>query len=202
LTRLTQVWAPFFSPLYIAVSLVGVFSLWPMKLTPWRRLLILAWICVSALGSLLVAPIGFNPADPTSSDSQLWRLLFLTPFQLAAPFGIAWLAGLVRRLPMTEDNHSTVGGVDTNIQVTWIIVILVIGILLAWTPSANVWLRFPLMLLLLPTVTAVLIRKAGGGTEGKFLSVIIPAIFLLVAFDSTTRATSQLLIDPHNCDRC
>ncbi len=98
LTYLTQIWAPFFNPLYLAISILGVFSLWSMGLTPWRRRLVLAWICVSAIGSILVAPIDFNPAQPNTIQSELWRLLFLTPFQLTAPFGIAWLAQLPRRL--------------------------------------------------------------------------------------------------------
>ena len=201
LTRLTQIWAPFFSPLYLAVSILGVFSVWSMDLAPWRRRLILAWICVSAIGSLLVAPIGFNPADPTGSESQLWRLLFLTPFPVTAPFGITWLAQRARRLPMTEDEKRGAGSAVGNVHVIWLIAIFVIGVLLAWTPAGYVWLRLLLLLLFLPAMTALLLLKAGG-VEREFLSTIILATFLLVAFNSTTRAVSQLLVDPHNCNQC
>ena len=201
LTRLTQIWAPFFNPLYLAVGILGVFSVWSMDLAPWRRRLILAWICVSAIGSVLVAPIGFNPAQPTASESQLWRLLFLTPFPVTAPFGITWLAQHARRLPKAEDNKPSAGSAVGNIHVIWLIAVFVIGALLAWTPAGYVWLRILLLLLFLPATTALLLLKAGG-VEREFLSTIILATFLLVAFNSTTRAVSQLLVDPHNCNQC
>jgi hypothetical protein len=201
LTRLTQIWAPFFSPLSLAVSILGVFSVLSMDLGPWRRRLILAWICVSAIGSLLVAPISFNPADPAGSESQLWRLLFLTPFQLTAPFGITWLAQRARRLPMAQDNKPNAGSLVGKAHVIWLVAVFVIGVLLAWTPAGYVWLRFSLLLLFLPLTTALLLQKAGG-VEREFLSTIILATFLLVAFNSTTRAVSQLLVDPHNCNKC
>ena len=201
LTRLTQIWAPFFSPLYLAVSILGVFSVLSLDLGPWRRRLILAWICVSAIGSVLVAPIGFNPAGPTGSESQLWRLLFLTPFQLTAPFGITWLAQRARRLPMTEDDKPSAGSTVGNAHVIWLVAVFVIGVLLAWTPAGYVWLRLLLLLLFLPATTALLLLKAGG-VEREFLSTIILATFLLVAFNSTTHAVSQLLVDPHNCNQC
>jgi len=201
LTRLTQIWAPFFSPLYLAVSILGVFTVWAMDLAPWRRRLILAWICVSAIGSLLVAPIGFNPADPTGSESQLWRLLFLTPFQVTAALGITWLAERSRRIPVTEDDKPGAGSAVGNTHVIWLVAVFVIGVLLAWTPAGYVWLRLLLLLLFLPATTALLLLKAGG-VEREFLSTIILATFLLVAFNSTTRALSQLLVDPHNCNQC
>jgi hypothetical protein len=201
LTRLTQIWAPFFSPLYLAVSILGVLSVWSMDLAPWRRRLILAWICVSAIGSVLVAPIGFTPTQPTASSSELWRLLFLTPFQLTAPFGITWLAERSRRIPVTEDYKQSAGSAVGNAHVVWLVAIFVIGVLLAWTPAGYVWLRFLLLLLFLPATTALLLQR-GGGVEREFLSTIILATFLLVAFNSTTRAVSQLLVDPHNCNQC
>jgi hypothetical protein len=197
LTRLTQIWAPFFSPLYLAISILGVFSLWSMNLTAWRKRLILAWICVSAIGSVLVAPIGFNPIQPASSDSQLWRLLFLTPFQLTAPFGIVWLAQRSRRFAAAEDSDPNVGSSIENAHIIWLIAMLLIGVLLAWTPATDIWFRFSLLLIILPVATAMLLVK-GGGTEREFLSTIIIATFLLVAFNNTTRAQSQLLLDPHN----
>jgi hypothetical protein len=201
LTWLTRIWAPFFSPLYLAVSILGAFSVWSMDLSPWRRRLILAWICVSAIGSVLVAPIGFNPAQPNASQTELWRLFFLTPFQLTAPFGIVWLAQRSRRFAAAEDSDPNVGSSIRNAHIIWLFAILLIGVLLAWTPAADTWFRFSLLLIILPAATATLLIK-GGGTEREFLSTIIIATFLLVAFNNTTRAQSQLLLDPHNCDQC
>ena len=95
-----------------------------------------------------------------------------------------------------------VGGAVGGVHLIWLFAVFVIGALLAWTPAGNVWLRFSLLFLLLPAVTAVLLRKSGDRADSEFLRAIIFAIFLLVAFNSTTRAVSQLLRDPHNCDQC
>lgn len=201
LTRLTQIWAPFFSPLCLAISIIGVFYITQANIGGWRRRLIFAWLLVSCIGSILIAPVGFDPASVGGSESELWRLFFLTPFQLTAPFGITLLAQFSRRLTKTEDSKPSAGSMVGNVHLIWLIVIFVIGVLLAWTPVGNVWLRFSLLLLFLPATTALLLQRAGG-VEREFLSTIILATFLLVAFNSTTRAVSQLLVDPHNCNQC
>jgi hypothetical protein len=198
LTRLTQVWAAFFSSLYLGVSILGVFCMTAPNVSPWRRRLILAWIFVSGLGSILAAPIGFDPAQPTRSESDLWRLLFLTPFQLTAPFGIAWLTQLPYRFQMkTNDNP---GSSDNRTIAMWLGAVFAAGVLLAWGP---IWLRVLLMAVALPVATALVLQK-GGRIEGELLGYIVLASFVLVAFNNTTRALSQLLIDPHNyiCTTC
>ena len=200
LNRLIQVWAAFFSPLYLAISILGVICLTFGSVTPWRRRLILAWVCASAVGSVLVAPIGFNPAQPARGESQLWRLFFLTPFQVTAPFGIAWLSQLPHRFLKIGVKHN-VENSWTIPRAIWLAALITIGVLLAWTPIEALSLRTALLLVSIPAVTALLLTKSKGA-ERKFLSEIILAGFLLVAFNSTTRALSQLLIDPHNCTRC
>jgi hypothetical protein len=198
--RLTQVWAAFFSPLYLVISVLGVMCLTCGSVTPWRRRLILAWICASAVGSVLVAPIGFNPAQPARGESQLWRLFFLTPFQVTAPFGIAWLSQLPHRFLKIGVKHN-VENSWTIPRAIWLAAILAIGVLLAWTPIGALSVRALLLLVLIPAATALVLLTTEGA-EAEFLGDIILASFLLVAFNSTTRALSQLLIDPHNCTRC
>jgi hypothetical protein len=100
----------------------------------------------------------------------LWRLLFLTPFQLTAPFGITWLAQHARRLPKAEDNKPSAGSAVGNIHVIWLIAVFVIGALLAWTPAGYVWLRILLLLLFLPATTALLLLKAGGVERAPLFS--------------------------------
>jgi putative effector of murein hydrolase LrgA (UPF0299 family) len=101
---------------------------------------------------------------------------------------------------MAEHDKRSDGSAVGNVHVIWLIAIFVIGVLLAWTPAGNVSLRLLLLLLFLPATTALLLKA--GGVEREFLSTIILATFLLVAFNSTTRALSQLLVDPHNCNQC
>jgi hypothetical protein len=192
---LTSVWSPFFSPLYIVISIAGVFLLTATNLSAWRRRLIWTWLCVSGIGSVLVAPVGFDPTF--SQGTELWRLLFLTPFQLTAPLGILWLAQLPKRLHRNE-NPSTAPDSQWSIRLTLPCSILSLGVLLALAP---VWLRFFIILAALPVVTFLVLTKTAV-REVEVLGDMILLCFILVAFNNTTRALSQLLLSPHNCDQC
>jgi len=193
LTWLTRIWSPFFSPLYLAVSIIGVFSLKSSTIRPWCKRLIFAWLFVSAIGSLLVAPVGFNVADPSGSETQLWRLLYLTPFSVLAPLGIAWLSRLPERAvgDSEEPSHENENGRSSGF---WVGLLVLVGLGLAW---AGLWQRLLLVLFFLPLITGVFLVRTRV-PERRFLSVLILTVFVLVALNNTTRALSQLLIDPHN----
>jgi hypothetical protein len=193
LTWLTRIWSPFFSPLYLAVSIIGVFSLKSPTIRPWCKRLLFAWLFVSAIGSGLLAPVGLNVADLSAGGTYLWRLLYLTPFSVLAPFGIAWLSRLpLRRVggsgePLRQNGDGRSSGF-------WVGLLALVGLGLAW---ASLWQRLFLVLFFLPLVTCVLLVSARV-PERRFLSALILAVFVLVAFNNTTRALSQLLRDPHN----
>ena len=193
LNWLTTIWAPFFSPTYIVLAIIGVFVSMSPRVAPWRRRLILAWICVSAVGSVLVAPVGFVPGSPAQSDSQLWRLLFLTPFQVTAPLAIGWLSNIPYRYFATngqiEGPRYGVWGSEV-----WPVVVFGIGILFAFVPNV---MRPILLLIVLPVLTGFSIQATPNG-ENKFLSNIIMIVSILVAFNYAVWTLSQLLIDPHN----
>jgi hypothetical protein len=195
LNWLISVWSPFFSPLYIAISIAGVFLLSRANLSTWRRRLIWAWLCVSGIGSVLVAPVGFDPTF--SQGTELWRLLFLTPFQLTAPLGILWLAQLPKRLQRTE-NPNTTPNTEWSVRLTLPCSILCLGVLLALAP---VWLRFFIIIAALPAATFLVLTRTAV-REVEVLGDMILLCFILVAFNNTTRALSQLLLSPHNCDKC
>lgn len=194
LNWLVRIWAPFFSPLYLATSILGVFCLAKGKLTSWGGRLILAWLCVSSVASIFVAPIGFNPAQPSEGETQLWRLLFLTPFQLTAPFGVILLSQLPYRLrPQIRDNPGLEGNASLIFGI-WLFAIAGAGAISAWMPSS---VRLILIIILVPILTGIALRKAGR-EESRFLSAIILGFFMVVFFNYSTRALSQLLVDPHN----
>jgi hypothetical protein len=195
LNWLISVWSPFFSPLYIAISIAGVFFLSTANLSAWRRRLIWGWLCVSGIGSVLIAPVGFDPTF--SQGTELWRLLFLTPFQLTAPLGILWLAQLPKRLQRNESLSRT-SNTEWSVRLTLPCSVLCLGVLLALAP---VWLRFFIILAALPVVTFLVLTKTTV-REVEVLGDIVLLCFILVAFNNATRALSQLLLSPHNCDRC
>ena len=138
LTSLTRIWAPFFSPVYLVVSILGVLELARTDLGSEQRALIVSWIIVSTLGSILVAPIGFHPSNPTGSETQLWRLLFLTPFQLTAPFGIAKIVCYSSQWQQRKADISNSRGLMLSFKDVWAVAIVGYGIMLSVAPT---WAR-------------------------------------------------------------
>ena len=193
LTWLTRIWSPFFSPLYFAVSIVGVFSLQSSTVSAWGKRLIFAWLFVSSVGSILVAPVYFNIIDPSGSETQLWRLLYITPLPVMAPLGIIWLSNLIRSRTGSVDQRIR-QSLDRNFTGVWLGLLVLVGCGLAW---GNVWERLALLIGILPILTAIFLVRTHI-PEGKLLAAIILILFLFVAYDNTTRALSQLLRDPHN----
>jgi hypothetical protein len=191
LTWLTRIWSPFFNPLYIAIAIVGMFTLRTSTLTPRTKRLILGWLVVSAIGSLLIAPFDFNPADPSHSQSELFRLLYMTPFPVLAPLGITWLSQKVRSARPTVEEINREGKTETRRRSVWFVLIVLVGSGLAWASMLQRLLLIPL----LPAITFALLDE---NNEPDFLGNLVLVVFLLVAFNSTARALSSLLRDPHN----
>jgi type IV secretory pathway VirB2 component (pilin) len=194
LTWLTQVWAAFFSPLFLVVSILGVFYLYGAEVTAGRRRLILAWVFVSAIGSVLAAPIGYNPVDPARGESQIWRVLFLTPFQLTAPLGVASVVGFLQTLRTASKDAWSNQGATGLVRSIFLSSLFVVGFALAWGPMQ--W-RLGLILIVLPVLTWR-VFAASPGNEKQLLTDVVLLLLLLVAFNYATRCLAQLLIDPHN----
>ena len=189
----TKFWSQFFSPFYILLATFGVVALLRTDVSLWRQRLILSWIFASLIGSILVAPIGFVPNSPASSDSQLWRMMFLTPFQVTVPFGVLWISGkLYGHKPSVQT--AELPKAYAWGPAAWVITVLSSGIIMAFAPYLA---ALAILLISVPITTAVLTEKISG-SEGALLSCAIQAVCILIAFNYTARAISGLLIDPHN----
>jgi len=189
----TKFWSQFLSPIYIFLAIFGVVALLRTDVSPWRQRLILSWIFASMIGSILVAPIGFVPNSPASSDSQLWRMMFLTPFQVTVPFGVLWISGKLYGYRSTVETAQLPKAYAWG-PAAWVITVLSSGIIMAFTPYL---IALAILLISVPIITAVSIEKISVN-EGAFLSYAIQAACILIAFNYTARAISGLLIDPHN----
>jgi asparagine N-glycosylation enzyme membrane subunit Stt3 len=120
-------------------------------------------------------------------------MLFLTPFQLTLPFGVALLVGFPKRLGKTsEPAHVEVS--RASVRGALLAVVFTTGFLLAWTPMQ---LRLVPIILVLPAVVGLLLAKSGS-QEKELVGTLALVSLLLVAFNYATRGLVQLLIDPHN----
>jgi len=82
----SQIWSQFLSPLLLVLSILGVVAL--ANRCDRLSLIVLAWIVAACATNVLAAPMGYNPLDATRGETQIFRAMFLTPFQVPAAIGL------------------------------------------------------------------------------------------------------------------
>jgi hypothetical protein len=82
----SQIWSQFLNPVLLGLSILGVIVLARRR----DRLswIVLAWIVAACATNVLAAPMGYNPLDVNRGETQIFRAMFLTPFQVPAAIGL------------------------------------------------------------------------------------------------------------------
>jgi len=85
----SQIWSQFLNPVLLGLSILGLIVLARRR----DRLcwIFLAWIVAACATNVLAAPMGYNPLDATRGETQIFRAMFLTPFQIPAALGLLHL---------------------------------------------------------------------------------------------------------------
>jgi hypothetical protein len=158
--------------------------------------MIYSWLAVSTILSVVVSPLRFGGA---TSESQLWRVFYLTPFGITAPLGVITVSDFLRSKFHTESNErATTYAENERVLCIWFGLIAANGVLLSVAPAV---LRAAIFLALLPgSIGLILVSQPT--REEEILARTFTLFFVLVAFNSAIRSLSQLLLDPHNCSVC
>jgi hypothetical protein len=85
----SQIWSQFLNPVLLGLSVLGVVVLARRR----DRLswIVLAWIVAACATNVLAAPMGYNPLNVNRGETQIFRAMFLTPFQIPAAIGLLHL---------------------------------------------------------------------------------------------------------------
>ena len=85
----SQIWSQFLNPVLLGLSILGVVVLARRR----DRLswIVLAWIVAACATNVLAAPMGYNPLEVNRGETQIFRAMFLTPFQIPAAIGLLHL---------------------------------------------------------------------------------------------------------------
>jgi hypothetical protein len=85
----SQIWSQFLNPVLLGLSILGVVVLARRR----DRLswIVIAWIVAACATNVLAAPMGYNPLDVNRGETQIFRAMFLTPFQIPAAIGLLHL---------------------------------------------------------------------------------------------------------------
>jgi hypothetical protein len=89
----SQIWSQFLNPVLLGLSILGVVVLARGR----GRLswIVLAWVVAACATNVLAAPMGYNPLDATRGETQIFRAMFLTPFQIPATLGLLQLKSVL-----------------------------------------------------------------------------------------------------------
>jgi hypothetical protein len=178
-------WSSFLSPTLILIALMGTFAL--IELHGEMKRYLLAWVAVWCIGSILVAAIGYLPADAAISETQLWRMLYLSPLPILLALGVSKFVNLSPRFILT--GPSRVLGLQAAV--------------LSATIGAS---SLPLFLFATPIIRLGCVMA---GTLAVLLltyhfhmkdspKLMILTVLILIIMNAAFRSLFPLLLDPHN----
>ena len=178
-------WSSFLSPTLIIIALVGAFAL--AELDGDTKRYVLAWVAIWCVGSLLAAPLGYNPAKLATSQTQLWRMLYVSPLPILLALGIKKFVDLLGRLEIPLS-----GGIS------WAQPTLLSAVICASS--------LPLFIVTTPIIR--MISLVSGTVAILLLTVSLPAdssarimimiVLILIIVNAAFRSLFPLLLDPHN----
>lgn len=186
LSALFHDWTPFLSPVILLICLVGAYSL-PEHGGIIRNYL-LAWLMTWCVGSILIAPIGYTPATPATSETQLWRILYLSPLPILLAVGIEKLLTCSRPLALSGVREQ--GLRRLIIALFALLIPLSIGLFLSSNPLVRLLLVLGAIIWILYLVTRF--------PRHQIALVLTASILLLLLINSAYRSMYPLLLDPHS----
>jgi hypothetical protein len=108
----SKIWSQFLNPVLLGLSILGVMALARRRDRLWW--IVLAWIVAACVTNVLATPMGYNPLEANRGETQIFRAMFLTPFQIPAAIGLVQLnLALNRRMGRSRSTRVAVGLVVT-----------------------------------------------------------------------------------------
>ena len=177
---------PVLSPTLLLLCLVGVYAL--VRRRDITANYLFAWTVTWCIGSILVAPSGFNPQSQGLSETGLWRMLYISPL----PFLLA--LGMEKCISIPK---LSIPGNSTSIRARLLPVLsvapfLVVGSALFIFWDANVRLILVAAALVLALLLIVRLPNPRG------LEALIVLVLALLLFNAAFRTLFPLVLDPHN----
>ncbi|MGA8857568.1 MAG: hypothetical protein WB643_10430 [Candidatus Bathyarchaeia archaeon] len=180
-------WGSFLSPAILLLSLLGAYSL------SRRRGLVanylLAWIAAWCVGSILIAPVGYNPVNVGISETGLWRMLYVSPLPFLLGLGVAKGVEFSKYLEAGIRSEAVSARVLQSFMFAPYAA-LGVGLFVFWDPATRFLIvTFALILVLL--LTNRLPRYYS-------VSALVGVFLVLLILNAAFRSLFPLLLDPHN----
>jgi hypothetical protein len=179
-------WSSFLPPLLLLICLVGAYSL--ANREGLARNYLIAWIATWCVGSILIAPYGYNATNFATSETQLWRMLYLSPLPFLLALGI-------ERVMKNLSARDTFGFsiLESRRETVLFLSILTAagaGLFMSIDPVV----RLAIVLGAIAFLAIFTIRFPGYPTA----RVLVISILIAILVNAAYRSLYPLLIDPHN----
>jgi len=179
-------WSGFLSPLLLLVCLVGTYGL--SKQRGFVRNYLLAWITVWCLGSILVAPVGYNPVYPLISESELWRMMYISPLPILLALGIERCIDATKKFDAHDGNQYF--SLRQPILLTAMFAAFGAGLFIFWDQTVRI-------VMVLGTIGAILFLEVRY-PKNRVSRILIASFLILLLINAAYRSLYPLLLDPHN----
>jgi hypothetical protein len=186
LTELFSKWSSFFSPLLLLLSLIGAYHL--SRCEGVMRRYLLAWIAVWCVGSIMVAPIGYSSVNFSVSESELWRMMYISPLPFLLALGLEKCLDLSKRLDIFGEDKRI--SRESWMLVSGVFIVLGGGLF----EFSDPFLR--LAIALVGFSSLLLFTRRFPKYQG--LRILLISILILIVLNAAFRSLYPLLLDPHN----
>lgn len=177
-------WSSFLPPILLLLCIIGAYVL-SEQTDSVARTYMIAWIATWCVGTILVAPSGYNPVNAGISETGIWRMLYVSPLPFLLALGVRYCYDLSRRI-------EGVGASTRHLEVVFILsafaifsVILVV--------SSNLIVRLAVVLAAVTAVTFLGVRF-----KYSLPRILLVSVLLMILANAAFRSLYPLLIDPRN----
>ena len=150
---------------------------------------LIAWTVTWCVGSILVAPWGYNPVNTGISETGIWRMLYVSPLPFLLALGLETCVQFFGSSRPLDAAPSWIRHGETLLASLPFLAIGG-GLFILWDAA----IRSVLVGLALILMLGLMIRFRGQHISKTLLVLIIVLIVVNAAF----RSLFPLLLDPHN----
>ncbi|MGA3406325.1 MAG: hypothetical protein ABSD49_11395 [Candidatus Bathyarchaeia archaeon] len=178
-------WGSFLSPTLLLICLIGAYALAGRHGI--ARNYLIAWIATWCIGSILVAPYNYHPTNITTSETELWRLLYLSPLPFLLALGIEKCANFLKRAETMQAHASPLVLIAPCILAGF-----GLGLFIAMEPVV----RFVILLASFIAMIVLMVRFPDRNPQ--IARLLISVLLVLLMVNAAYRSLYPLLLDPHN----
>jgi len=187
LAELFSNWGLILSPPILLLSLVGACAL--TRRRDMTANYLIAWIATWCVGSILVAPSGFNPANVGLSETGLWRMLYISPLPFLLALGLEKCISIART-PMNALSSQTIRLRVMPLLSLAPFIAVGAGLFIFWDPNVR--------LLLVAIALLLTFLLMFNQSNLRAFDVLLVSVLVLLLFNAAFRSLFPLLLDPHN----